>query len=265
MTKPSAPVAPAEGIKPAAPALGGKTSHTPRPKVMLWWSLGLLAAFALMGVSVALNAAAPFTQPLDDWWRSIIGASPDSTFYRSPLPMFFQEFGAIPGAVATIILIPAGLATIGRWRSALFFLSVTAAGPILFSQLMKNLVSRPRPAADEALGLFGPLFQVDHGSFPSGHAVSAGAIVFGIAALIPASRHLGRRVWWILGVLIMVGMIWQRTLINAHWFSDAVFGIIAGASAALLMWWAFWPWLQRDYERRVWFLTSSRTGRTTNS
>ena len=44
-------------------------------------------------------------------------------------------------------------------------------------------VDRPRPVDDLANGLLGPLFPVDHGSFPSGHAVSA----------------------------------------NAHWFSDAVF------------------------------------------
>ena len=48
---------------------------------------------------------------------------------------------------------------------------VHAVGSGLFSQGMKNLVDRPRPAADETLGLFGPLFTVDHGSFPSGHAV----------------------------------------------------------------------------------------------
>ncbi|WP_312178438.1 phosphatase PAP2 family protein [Arthrobacter sp.] len=227
---------------------------THRPKAMLWWALGLLAAFALMGVLVGTNAAAPFTQPLDDWWRALVGASSDGTTHTGALAMFFQHLGMAWGALLTLILIPAGLAVVGRWRSGLFFLTASLVGPGLFSQGMKNLVNRPRPAADEALGLFGPLFQVDHGSFPSGHAVSAGALVFGIAALIPASQRIVRRVWWIIGAAIMLGMMWQRTLINAHWLSDTFFGLVAGISGALLMWWAFWPLIQSDYGRPVWFL-----------
>ena len=52
----------------------------------------------------------------------------------------------------------------------------------------------------------------------------------------------------------MLGMMWQRTLINAHWLSDTIFGLVAGAAGALLMWWAFWPLLQKDHGRPVWFL-----------
>lgn len=224
-----------------------------RPPTMLYFSFGLLAAFALMGMLVAINPAAPFTQPLDDWWRSIIGAAPDSTLYTSAVPMFFQHLGQAAGALVTVIIIPVALAVIGRWRSALFFVSASLLGPGVFSQVMKNLVDRPRPAADEALGLYGPLVMVDHGSFPSGHAVSAGVIAFAVAALIPPARVLARRIWWVAGTLLMLGMALQRTLINAHWLSDAAFGLAAGASAALLMWWAFWPLLQRDYGRPVWF------------
>ncbi|KRA24591.1 hypothetical protein ASD65_09350 [Microbacterium sp. Root61] len=225
-----------------------------RPQAMLWWSLGLLAAFALMGLFVGLNPSAPFTQPLDDWWRALVGASTEGSLHTTAVPMFFQFLGEAPGALLTVILIPVGLAIVGRWRSALFFLTTTLVGPGLFSQGMKNLVDRPRPATDEALGLFGPLFQVDHGSFPSGHAVSAGALVIGIAALIPSARRTARKVWWVIGALLMLGMLWQRTLINAHWLSDTIFGLVAGVSAALLMWWAFWPLLQRDYGRPVWFM-----------
>ncbi|UUT34713.1 phosphatase PAP2 family protein [Microbacterium elymi] len=232
---------------------------------LLWWSIGLFAAFALMGVLIAVNPGSPFTQPLDDWWRGVIGASPDSGLYRTALPMLFQELGQIGGAILTMIVIPAALAIMGRWRSMLFFLSTSLVGALLFAQTMKNLVDRPRPAADAALGLYAPLFQVDHGSFPSGHAVTAGALVFGIAALIPASRHIARRTWWIIGALLMIGMIWQRTLINAHWLSDTVVGLAAGASAALLMWWAFWPLIRSDYGRPVWFLhRSTSTAPATN-
>lgn len=224
-----------------------------RPRALLWWALGLLAAFVAMGLVVGLNPDAPFTQGVDAWWRVVAGASPDGGAHTWFVPMFFQFLGEAPGAIA-MLLIPVGLAVVGRWRSALFFLSAALLSMLLYSQGMKNLVHRPRPALDEALGLYGPLFSVDHGSFPSGHAVSAAALVFGVAALIPAVRRTARRVWWIVGAIIMLGMMWQRTLINAHWLSDTFFGLVAGAAGVLLMWWAFWPWLQREYGRPVWFL-----------
>ena len=65
-------------------------------------------------------------------------------------------------------------------------------------------------------------------------------------------------IWTVLSALLALGMIWQRTLINAHWLSDSIVGILAGLGVGFILWWAFWPWLNRDYGRRPWFLT--RTG-----
>ncbi len=227
---------------------------TPRPARMLWTALVLLVLFVIMAVAVAADPSAPFTQGFDNWWRGVIGQSPSDTLYLGPIAMFFQYLGEIPGAVLTILVIPIALLIVGRWRSSLFFLSALIFGPLVISQVTKNLVNRPRPALDEAAGLYGPLFMVDHGSFPSGHAVTAGAIAFAVAALIPSSRHTLRKIWWVLAALLMVGMMWQRTLINAHWLSDAFFGVLAGVVGALLMWWVFWPLLRADYGRPVWFL-----------
>lgn len=260
MTVPS-PLPTDDAATPAAdPSSASVPAARParRPRALLWWALGLTAVFVAMGVLVALDAEHPFTQVLDDAWRALVGASPDSAFYRQPFAMFFQYLGEAPGALFMIILLPLGLVAVGRWRSALFFLAACMTGMGLYSQGMKNLVDRPRPAADDVLGLFGPLFSVDHGSFPSGHAVSAGVLVIGILALIPGSRRGLRTAWAVVGGLIALGMIWQRTLINAHWFSDALFGVLAGCGAALLIWWAFWPLLQKDYGRPVWFLHLGR-------
>lgn len=230
------------------------TTASRRPPALLWWALGLLAAFVVMAVAVAVAPEAPFTQGVDSWWRGLVGASPDGSAHLWAVPMFFQYLGEAPGALVTVILIPLALTAIGRWRSALFFLSAGLVGPGLFSQLTKNLVDRPRPALDEAAGLWGPLFTVDHGSFPSGHAVSAAAVAIGVAALIPSARKTARTIWWFIGGALMLGMMWQRTLINAHWLADTFFGLAAGAAGALLMWWAFWPLLQKDYGRPVWFM-----------
>jgi undecaprenyl-diphosphatase len=229
---------------------------------MLWTALGLLAVFAGLAVGVVVAPGAPWSQGLDDLWRSGFGVGPESTLPGFALAQMFQHLGQLPGAVLMMILLPLVLVLIGRWRSALFVIAVQLAGPGLLSQLTKNLVDRPRPAEDAAAGLFGPLVQVDHGSFPSGHSVSMAAIVITVLALIPASAVWVRRIWIVLGVLLAVGMVWQRTLINAHWFTDTCAGLIGGAAVALLLWWAFLPWLRRDQERRVWFLRT-RAGQAT--
>ena len=232
-----------------------KTSRRP----LLWWSLGLLAVFVAFAAVIATNPESPIVQPLDDAWRRLVGVGPDSGAYTWFLPMFLQQLGQGLIALSVTLVIVIVLCVLGRWRSGLFFLSASLLGPGLISQTAKALVDRPRPADDAALGLFGPLFEVDHGSFPSGHAVTAGVIAITIGALIPASRHVARRVWWVVGALLVIGMIWQRTLVNAHWVTDAMAGTVAGVATWLLMWFAFWTWIRRDYGRPVWFLKRRAT------
>ncbi|WP_133192772.1 phosphatase PAP2 family protein [Microbacterium sp. TPD7012] len=225
-----------------------------RPRWMPWTALGLLVAFVALALGVLAAPDAPWTQALDDLWRGAVGVGPDSWVPAFALAQLFQHLGQLPGAVLMMILLPLVLVLVGRWRSALFVIAVQLAGPGLLSQLTKNLVDRPRPAEDTVAGLFGPLVQVDHGSFPSGHSVSMAAIIITVLALIPASAVWTRRIWIVLGVLLAAGMVWQRTLINAHWFTDTCAGLIGGAAVAVLLWWAFLPWLRRDHDRRAWFL-----------
>ena len=225
-----------------------------RPRRMLWISLGLLVVFVALALGVLAAPDAPWSQPLDDGWRRFAGVGPESWLPGFALAQLFQHLGQVPGVVLMMLLLPLVLVLVGRWRSALFVIAVQLAGPGLLSQLTKNLVDRPRPTEDTVAGLFGPLVQVDHGSFPSGHSVSMAAIIITVLALIPASAVWARRIWIVIGVLLAVGMVWQRTLINAHWFTDTCAGLIGGAAVAVLLWWAFLPWLRRDHDRRVWFL-----------
>lgn len=211
-----------------------------RSRGQLTFALVGIALFAVFALVVAQNPTHPFVQGLDDAWRRLVGTGPGPE--TAPFPMFFQYLGEGPGALVLMVIIPVILFSVRRWRSALFVLA-SFVGSTLAAQIVKNLVDRPRPADDLTNGLFGPLFRVDHGSLPSGHSVTAGFAVVAIAALIPAAR---RWIWWIIGAVIALGMIWQRTFINAHWFSDAIIGIIAGAAVTALIWWLFVPLLAKD-------------------
>ena len=213
---------------------------TPDARRLLATGLALLLAFAAFAWVVSLDVAHPFVQGMDDAWRRLVGSGPGPE--TALLPMFFQQLGQALGALVFMLIIPGVLFAIRRWRSALFVLAAML-GSTLVAQLVKNLVDRPRPAADEAAGLYGPLFQVDHGSLPSGHSVTMGFMVVAMAALIPPAR---RWIWWIAGVLLAAGMVWQRTLINAHWLSDTLIGLAAGAGSTLILWWAFSALLEQD-------------------
>lgn len=219
-----------------------------RPRTMLGAGLAALVVFAAFATHVGLAPHHPFTQPMDDAWRRIIG-SPGPEL--GVVPMFFQELGEAPGFIAIGLLVPFGLLVMGRWRSALFSFLAAGVASTTLSQVTKNLVNRPRPEADAAHNLYAPLFSVDHGSYPSGHAVLVGALIVMIAAIIPAGR---RSVWWCVSVVLAIGIVWQRTLVNAHWLSDTFAGLLAGALAVVLVWWAFYPMIDKDYGRPIWFL-----------
>ncbi|MFT4029209.1 MAG: phosphatase PAP2 family protein [Protaetiibacter sp.] len=215
-----------------------------RPRGMLLAGVAGLVVFAAFAFSVAVDVEHPWIQPLDDAWRALVGTGPDAPTWW--LPMFFQYLGEGAGNLFLIILVPVALLCVRRWRSALFFFTASLSVSLVVSQLTKNLVHRPRPAEDLENGLYGPLFSVDHGSLPSGHAVTTGIVIVAVAALLPPAW---RRIWWVVAALLGAGMVWQRTLINAHWLSDTLVGLLGGIAGTLILWWAFYPLLARDRGR----------------
>lgn len=239
-------------MKPKRESLAGP--RQPRDRRLLWIGVILLALVGVQAIAVASNPESPWTQGIDDIWRAWVGVGPESGAYTWFVPMFFQYLGQLPGIVSVFLLLPLALFLVGRWRSALYVMAVQIAAPGLVSQVLKNTVNRPRPEADDALGLFGPLFHVDHGSFPSGHATSAGALAVILIALIPHATRARTIALFVISAFLIVGMVWQRTLVNAHWITDAVSGVMVGAGVSLVLWWAFEPWLRQDRGRRPWFM-----------
>ncbi len=148
-----------------------------------------------------------------------------------------NAFGGPPGIVMLPLLIIGLLLARRRW--AVLFAVLVYIVPMVFAQVFKNVVDRPRPE--------NPLVMVDHGSFPSGHVtLTAALMVMFIALLSPRVR----RYWWPVAVAFVLVMMWSRTFLAAHWLTDTAAGAVLGAGVALMLWWLCAPLLARDDARR---------------
>ncbi|MFJ7157392.1 phosphatase PAP2 family protein [Streptomyces sp. NPDC101118] len=197
--------------------------------------LGLLltGAAALLALVVRADVARPPFQGLDQRWLELMGGPHQGL--AAAAAAFLDWFGGPLGVVVPLGMLAWLLVRGRRWSACCLLVGHLGAGlPVV--QGLKHLVDRPRPE--------NPLVRVDHGSFPSGHAAGAAAlVVLAGALLVPVAR---RRAWWCAGTLFTLAMMWSRTWLHAHWLSDTVAGAAAGAGAALLMWRAFMPVLARE-------------------
>jgi len=241
MTTSSAPVTSA--VPADSPPPNRYASSPARPRVILWWGIGLLAGVALIGLIIALFGGAhggtPPWQAIDQWWRDVIGGRPGDELLL--VSQAFDWLGHAPGAFAPLLVPMAVLLVLRHWRSALYVLSSYILMSLL-TQGVKKLVGRARPLdplVDAGL--------LDFGSFPSGHAATIGMLLIVVAAVVTPS--LWRKLWWVVGGLFVAGMLWQRIMVGAHWASDAVAGAAVGAAAALIAWYLFYPAIRRDFDR----------------
>jgi undecaprenyl-diphosphatase len=108
------------------------------------------------------------------------------------------------------------------------YLFFALALPVVFTEIVKNVVGRGRPFVGGKANPFN--FQPFHGaepyfSFPSAHSVTAFALAFGIAAIWPKARIP----IFIYALLIAA----SRLVMLAHHPSDVVGGTVVGLLGAL--------------------------------
>ena len=188
----------------------------------LYGAAGLAAA----GVAAVAH---PLWQGFDDRWHTFVTGPREGPQWG--LAMVLDFIGGPKGLTVTLAIVLL-LVVLKRWRSALFFFTGGLAAAVV-AQLFKHAVDRPRPG--------GALVVVDHGSFPSGHVVTAAATIVLLGVIVPAAW---RKAWLGFGVVYVVLVIWSRTYVYAHWLSDAIAGALIGAGVALL-WWALFQRLLR--------------------
>ena len=109
------------------------------------------------------------------------------------------------------------------------------------NQFLVAAFAEPRPYAvmPQALVL---VHRSSDGSFPSDHAVMAGAVAAGIAL---AHRSLANRRLALVAGALAVLMAFTRVYVGAHFPLDVVAGLLVGALVAVASFLVVWPLLRR--------------------
>jgi len=181
---------------------------------LIAWRLRIALGFVAFGV------LAFFLVPHDaDLVEAVFGAAPD----RVPLADFFSTWGDYPTGSLMVVgaLLAAGLLLRRpylRRAGIACFLAASIAGSAALT--LRTLVGRPRPRSPLADGIYGPSFDHELHSFPSGHSASS----FGTAcALLPTLPIVG-----VPALAFDGGVAWSRIHRKYHHPTDVAGGAALG-------------------------------------
>jgi membrane-associated phospholipid phosphatase len=147
--------------------------------------------------------------------------------HRSPVSTHGLRLVTQLGAFTTIVILCLVVAAVETYRTRsawiLPFLIVVMGGEEVLTTSIKALANRTRPSFDpSAVAGLGP-------SFPSGHSATAAAFYAGTALLLGRRRgHAARALLTGLAVGIAVAVASSRVLLDVHWLSDVIAGLLLG-------------------------------------
>ncbi len=120
----------------------------------------------------------------------------------------------VAGAVALLLAL--------RDRAGALWLVLAFYSGAVLNHVLKQLLQRPRPGQAE--------LAVTDFAFPSGHAAQS-TLLYG-AMLVLLWRHTPSRAWRAaaasVAVSLVVAVCASRLVLQAHWFSDVVGGVLVG-------------------------------------
>jgi membrane-associated phospholipid phosphatase len=182
----------------------------------------VLALTAVAFVVVADHGILAHIQRADDaWLRLMISGR------AAPVTVVAKVFNWL-GLVYVTLPVRIAIAGFLAWRRRWWHLAAFAAAVVLSEVLigpLKGSYDRARPP--------GSLVATSGASFPSGHSVAATVTVLAaVIALVPPGR--ARVAWGAAATGFSVLMALSRAYLGAHWLSDAIAGVLLGASCALL-------------------------------
>lgn len=205
----------------------------PPPRLAVPVGAAMLAAVVLIAVLLR-DPGSSAIQSVDDSWA---GGMPGSSGGALSVLATVVEagLGGPTGLMAPLGLVGWLLVCRRHW-SALYALTTCVLANLVLVLPLKDAVDREHPED--------PWTLVSGGSFPSGHAFTAAALVVVLGALV--CRQASRRRWWWVGLCFVATVMWSGTWVRDSWLSDTVAGALVGAGTALLLWRAFAPLLRRE-------------------
>jgi len=180
------------------------------------------ALTAAVFAAVADSAALMHVQRLDDSWLRLMISGRNTPV--TAVAKVFNVLGLVYVTLPVRVAVGGYLGFRRRWWRLAAFGAAVLLSEILIGAL-KGAYHRARPP--------GSLVATSGASFPSGHSIAASVTVLAIViVLVPPG---GRRVaWGVAAMAFAVAMALSRAYLGAHWLSDAIAGLLLGASCALL-------------------------------
>ena len=181
----------------------------------LWPAVGIgcTIAFLIVAVLVARRGGLPFDEPFTAWLQGL------------PLSIrFWDACTSLGGAFLILVGVAFVVAALlaGRPRLAVI-VAITLIASALFTDLVKDYISRPRPTG-------GPLVPAPGYSFPSGHTLNSTA-TYGLLAFVAWRSRLPQAIRVaavIVGVTVPILVGLSRIALGVHYPSDVLGGWLAG-------------------------------------
>lgn len=185
--------------------------------------------------------------PLADWFNTVFAGIDAAVavfihqlFQVSPFMTFLMEaisFTAKSGILMIILTIAFSFPQKTR-RVAFAMLLSVIMGALITNVILKPLVLRPRPYTYDGSVyqqywlLVGQPTESDF-SFPSGHTTAAAACAMGFFLSMCATK---KSRWWVpvCAIVYTILMGISRIYLSVHYFSDVLFGAVAGGLGGVL-------------------------------
>jgi membrane-associated phospholipid phosphatase len=182
----------------------------------------VLALTAAAFAAVADHGILLHLQRADDAWLRLMVSGRSAPV--TAVAKIFNWLGLVYVTLPVRIVIAGFLALRRQWWHLAAFAAAVVLSEVLIGTL-KGAYDRARPP--------GSLVVTSGASFPSGHSVAATVtVVAAVIALVPPGR--ARVAWGAAAAVFSVLMALSRAYLGAHWPSDALAGVLLGASCALL-------------------------------